>query len=325
MSEIYVLLSSIVIALLAILGNTFVCYVILRENMRSTVYRLIFSQCLSDLMYGAQKMLALMVCRQAFAMETNCQLRTCELTRAFGASMYAVSSLSIACIAIDRWLKVKGVKVTRRTICVLICCIWLVGLTSGFTGIVGRRSPFNFVYNDTLKCFTIFEGTFRNYDFFNQHYAFWINTVVLLYFPLTTASILYPVIIHKTRQIEKQISQHSRQLTTQKAIKRRRTIKMLIAIVISYYLLNIPVFLMVKLSVITQQQQMLCDQATTGIITTVFIQMYLLSTCVNPFIICYFNPVFKNYLCAFGAKSERQRRTSETTIGDNKEYTVTNC
>ena len=104
---------------------------------------------------------------------------------------------------------------------------------------------------------------------------------------------------------------------------KRKTVRMLLAIVIWYFIITIPyyVFIFVEIFILKIDAKTDCKRGKTSVQTFVILGLfYLGSLCVNPFIICYYNPDFRQEVIRiFGlekfmkTKVTDEMKTLETT------------
>lgn len=295
------------LSVIAVVGNSFVIYVIVHEKMKSSVYKLIASQCTSDIVYAIFRIATFTVCRRHFEWFGTETLQPCEFTTLVGVSMYAISSLSVAALAINRFRKIRLTRSNRPSstestkstkVYDEIALIWFIGLLAGILGSVGHPTPLvDAIPEEHSSCYTSFDKLNRKFAFFNKHYAFILMTIVVVYCPIVIGSILYPIIIKRMRQMDQIMKnrQSVNQLTNQSKMNtRNQTIKMLITILISYYVLTLPIFFLVKYSTL-MNSDLICKRTKSDFSgLTIVLITYQMATCVNPFIICYFNPIFRS-------------------------------
>ena len=115
-------------SVIAMLGNSFVCYVIYRTpKFNSTTFTLLLNMAVSDLFSGLVIMLQWIFCSY-YLIETYSP-RLCVLNKSFQIMSYYISTYSMMFIAIDRYMLIKhphtkGLKLNKYFAC---CLTWLVG------------------------------------------------------------------------------------------------------------------------------------------------------------------------------------------------------
>ena len=294
------------ISLIAIVGNSFVIFVICREKMASSVYKLIASQCMSDIVYALCRVSYLFVCRQEFSWFGIKTIVPCEILNVTLTSMYSISSLTMSTLAINRFLKIRTKTLTMKsnhdqpsTICGVISLIWFCGILSGWIACVGiSLTLFPATSDGHASCYIMFESIYKKYAIFNQRILFVLVSLAVVYCPLVIGSVLYPVIIRRMKKLDNMLNGEEALnqvvVNVSKMNNRKQVIKMLITILISYYVLIMPISILVQYSFVSEKKSLICERDESEFNLQSFLYLiFLMSTCVNPFIICYFNPVFK--------------------------------
>ena len=280
-------------ALLAIVGNGFVCYVIYKRKRSSTTFLLIGSQAFSDCLYGILRALSFLVCSTWFANLSRGALALCEWDITLFLSCFAVSSLSMTAIAIDRFMRLympHRQKPTRTQTFLVVLAIWIIAVTSCFLGMVGIKTRQYFGSDHFVTCFIGFQEL-ANYAFFDKAHGYWTFTVLIFYFPMIATGILYAFIIYKVKKIRPfGVTNEDRLKRSQ--MQRERTIKMLITIVVVYYFLASPITYITQAVVIRTGKHITCGKGNVFSLPFVAINMILISTVINPVILCWFNETF---------------------------------
>lgn len=147
-------------ALIAVLGNVFVCVTIHRKGrLSSTTYALIYNMAVSDILGGVVIPAQWALCATAVldsglpAIESGCGiLKTAQVLS------YYVSSLTMAAVAYDRYLLVCRPMSARVSLRPLLVAIWALGCLF-VTGNVFTLRIFEF-FSPTKVCFVTTEILF---------------------------------------------------------------------------------------------------------------------------------------------------------------------
>lgn len=175
--------------------------------------------------------------------------------------------------------------------------IWVVGI------LLGAWTTLNFAINEFFTEDRLFgcRRAFQvNYEFFNQHHNFGLTFLVTGVMPQITMGYLYYKIIMRLKEIE--VASYYTPLKDELDENKKLT-KMLIAVVIAYFLLGSPVYIFLITDAF--YKNLLPDSCGSGNAQPVY---YMLSywmassaNCVNPFIYCWLSDVFKQDLKRFGS------------------------
>lgn len=285
---------TVLISLLAILGNGFICQAIYSDRQQTTVYRLIATQCLSDLLFGFFQLFRFVLCTTAFVSLGRLALFICELVGIIIIGSFYVSAVTITAIAIERYLKICSTKVKlyswygRH----IVCIVWTISFFLTLGESVGVALPVFFSRTHFMRCFRAFSEV-ANHEVFIKRYFTRFNVSVAFVLPIFIISACYYVIIKKIKRVDRM---HVVDLEhAEKCRQRRRTVNMLICIVIAYYAFQTPMLLVSSIVIIYKGEMIYCSDKNEYAPTEnynlmlLLFSIYMLTMVVNPFILCYFN------------------------------------
>nr|XP_060628789.1 adenosine receptor A3-like [Anolis sagrei ordinatus] len=131
----------VVIAVLAILGNVLVIWVLkLNQGFQKTIFYFIISLAVADIAVGLVMPATIVV-----ALELEMPYKTCLFMCCLPVTFTQASIMSLLAIAIDRYLRVRllvryKLITTERRIRVALGTVWLLSLLVGFTPMFGWRN-----------------------------------------------------------------------------------------------------------------------------------------------------------------------------------------
>ncbi|KAI1291871.1 Neuropeptide Y receptor type 4 [Halotydeus destructor] len=270
----------------ALLGNSVIFSVIMRDKKISNTYKLIVNQCVTDTICGLIYNPSWVLCSSwAVALGNGTGGVICESFAVIQVGTFFVSAYNMAVIAFDRYLKLyypasKGLKASRY-----VPLTWIFGLVAGV---------FNSFHFQFFEFFTPYRlvGCRKsfpiNVEFFGKRYNY------LLVFFLTNGSLAlvafaYYKVMKKIRE-RKTIGELSRARSYHHEEAKMRTTYMLMTTVAAYISLCGPLFLSYAIDHYIVRLMPECTTAT--VFPVWFLVIFFLaisSTAVNPIIFCYFN------------------------------------
>ena len=140
-------------AITAIMGNTFVCYVIHKTpKFKSTTFTLLINMAVSDFCSGLVILLQWIFC--SYQIVEHYSPRSCVLCKSFQILSYYVSTYSMMFIAIDRYMLIrhphsKGLKMNKYFCCAIT---WLVGGLFSLTTLFNMRINEYFGPKHLISC-----------------------------------------------------------------------------------------------------------------------------------------------------------------------------
>jgi len=207
------------------IGNSFILYVIWKHKLRSTTFKLVASQAVSDLMYGLiWAFLMKVVCATA-VIGLPGGLLACEILSTLALSTFFVSVLTMMAIAIERYLKLVQPLASPRSPWIPILLTWVLGLTLAFLGMFNLRT-YEF-FTPTLLVELSCRTAFADYATpFIRHYVSNVALHVAGYiFPVCITAVAYYKILKIVKKRENDADLRI-QRTEQKLLKEHRRRRM---------------------------------------------------------------------------------------------------
>ncbi len=308
-----------IIFVFGIASNLFILDVIHRKQLKTTTYKLIANQVFSDVLFSIIAISRSLFCAHFMVSSGIFFNICCGVTNLVKLSTIHVSVLSMILISYERYRKLYKPFSNEIKINLWIFVIWLTALLLALLQTVQKPSEILFGKKYLFNCKIIFP---LNSDSFIIRYGFIIYFIFILIIPVMKTSYFYYKVIKKLRQrnlIKKRIQVNNIENSKH---QKRNTIKMLLAIVIWYFLISTPVYLYVFLQkyIFKFDLYSYCDPNKQ-----IPIRLYILMgiyvsgcICVNPFIICYYNCDFRDEAILFlkFKKININVRTNEREISD---------
>ena len=310
------------IALIAAVGNVFICYVICRQKLRSTTFTLIFGQCMSDIFYVIFSAVGpYVVCRESVVFGWSSGRFLCSLRSVLAVSCYAISTLSMMAIAIERFVRFyfpTKEKLTFRQTVLIVMAIYFLGVALSFVGITGINEGVYGSTSNATKCLIVFEGIAQD-PFFTSNAGFSIFIFGHQFIPMIVTTLIYVLIGRKLLKM-KQIGVNNSRQKQLKLEKRMKTIKMLIIIMVTYYVLTCPIRIRATIGAYTNGFRNYCNRSNPFSAAYLTIAMAITSTAISPFILTYFNTTIKNEfrrIFLFRTKPDANENSRSWSTGAN--------
>lgn len=282
----------VIILILSVFGNSLVVLTfIFNKHMRSVTNVFILSLSISDLV----------VAFACIPIDMGLVLHPYWVFGRFGCKLLpcihqfsvACSSLTLCCIAFDRYyaivypLKLKFLQTpTRATI--LQVCVWVTSAAVSipyavFFETVGLSTCVPYSHNPMKEvCFA------KNFHDTKKIFDIWVTLIVLFFGPFLCMSALYTIICYKL-WAQRPIGASRRTFDNKLKLK-QRAIKMLITVVVVFAFCWCPVLLFNAIAAIHGVE---ATSATKNL--RAFLQcLSLSSTCWNPLVYAYMNEKFRN-------------------------------
>lgn len=221
-------------AVIAILGNSFVMYVIHKTpKFKSTTFTLLFNMAISDFCSGLVIFLQWAFCSYYFI--ENYSPRLCVINKSFQILSYYISTYSMMFIAIDRYMLIryphtKGLKMNKYFCCFIT---WFIGLLFSLTTLFNMRINEYFGPNDLISCRVAYPAK-GQLAFKLRKHRIAILIISQFLIPFFVIIILYSIIwniISKREIIGQQTDDTKRKQFSKNKMK---LIKMLITIVVAF-------------------------------------------------------------------------------------------
>jgi hypothetical protein len=294
----FVLLLYLLTALVAMVGNLFVCWVIYKNpKLRSTTYYLLFNMAISDFLAGLVIPAQWLFCHYHLMRHLEPLARVCALAKTTQVLSYYLSTYSMLFVAIDRFLLVRFPSshgLQRKW--VPIALSWLAGLAFSTTTLVNIRIAEYFGPQSVISCRIVFQTdvslTFRK-----------IRILILLLsqylLPLITICILY-FFVWRTIQERDVVGTRSEANVKKVSASKRKLIKMLVIVVAGFAFAWLPVHLIHFINFYVYPLLPKACNASTFYNFTYWLG--ITSCCYNPFIYYWGNPEFRTAFTTIRAK-----------------------
>ena len=295
-SEWLIFFCYIILGVIGAIGNGFILLVIRRRKLKTTTMYLIGNQAVSDLSCGLLYVSLWALCSERLISSGAGGLVTCEITYTLKVTTFFVSVYTMVVISIDRYLKLcyNPPKKLGLSIGKCIILIWILGLLTSVICMFHFRVSLFFSSERLVGCRLAYKV--KDMPFFEKHYNFLIILVLSGLGPLSITSYMYYRVISKLndRQI---VGNKVDSDESQEQFKRnkKRTVHMLIATLVFYYLLCSPIYGNFLISYfIVPIFPKDCGPSTHE--PFYYLIAYFLSVtsiCVNPMIYCHYNADFR--------------------------------
>lgn len=286
----FILCLYIIIGLIGIIGNGFILHVIFKRQMRTTTFILIANQSFSDIAFGVVCISQFFFCSAKILSAGLPGIICCEIIYTLTTSMFKVSAFSMALISIERFLKIYYPKQNHIIKPIkAICIIWVLSIVGTMVALLKTSANIYFTKSNLFGCRMA-------YDFGLDLPELPKNIFEALFAitPLFVIIIMYSLVVRKIRA--KKLSPEYRTEHTLNAMKqsKRHTTEMLIAIVIVYIISWLPIFIIVA---VERVMNPIAETCTANTEQPIYLHLaficFVSSICVNPFVYCYFNQIFK--------------------------------
>ncbi len=302
-----------------IASNLFILDVIHRKQLTTTTYKLIENQVFSDALFSIIAISRSLFCAHFMVSSGIFFKICCSATTLVKLSTIHVSVLSMILISYERYRKLYKPFSNEIKINLWIFVIWLTALLLALLQIVQKPSEIFFGKKYLFNCEIIFP---LDSDSFIIRYGLIIYFIFILIIPVMTTSYFYYKVIKKLRQINLTKKRIQANNIENFEHQKRNTIKMLLSIVIWYFLISTPLnlYIFVQKYIFKFDLLSYCDP-NKQIPIRLFILMgiYVFGCiCVNPFIICYYNSDFRDEAILFLKinKININVRKNDTQISD---------
>ncbi|XP_054167152.1 G-protein coupled receptor 83-like [Oppia nitens] len=287
---------SIVIFLMAILFNTVILNMIVKKGLKTTTYQLIINQIVAELVFSVLAISRSIICNVYLVNRSPVFLAYgCGVLISVNDSTLYVSAFSMIAIAYERYRKIYRPMSSELRIRQWIVSIWSLAIGLSLFNNINRQNIIFFGTNLIYRCRVLFN---TDITFFEKRYNYAVVFSVCCVGTLITTAYLYYRVIQKIRD---------RQLVGNTVIARRaetliknkrRTIDMLLGIVIWYVTVTTPYYLFIFYETFIKMVDPREDcrrEESASIYKFLFIGFfYFGSLCVNPILICWYNHDFRN-------------------------------
>lgn len=314
----------IITSLIAFIGNGFILKVIYSKQMKTTTYVLIGNQAFSDALCGLIYLSLWAICSYKVITFGKSGLLLCEMMTTLKASTYLVSAYTMTLIAIERYLKLYhplkgGIKIKLS-----VSLSWGLSLTMGLWTMFYFRNSVFFTPKKLIGCRTSLP---IKVAFFENNWNFLISFIIGACLPLSITSYMYYKVVQKIR--ERDLVGNSVNVQRAQAFEKNktRTTTMLIMIVVWYFILCAPIYIILIdqrfVSILPEK----CDISTNQpFYYSIAYLMAVSSSCINPFIYCFYNRKFREEFVGYFQKlrwwedkNSGRRKTVETqTLSTNE-------
>ncbi|XP_054168920.1 G-protein coupled receptor 83-like [Oppia nitens] len=291
--------------LLALIGNIFICLVIYnKKKLRSTTYKLIVNMAISDIIGGIVIPGQWLFCSTYLLDNGSFNHRLCGLSKSLQILSYYVSTYSMTVIAIDRYRLICRPLAPRMQPLIPILSTWILGAVFTATTFFSMRvSEYFSPIQGLIGCRVIFPS---DISLLLRKWRVMLVIITQYLIPLSLTGYFYGMVIYTVWQRERVgatggvggVDQ-----TKKKSFNanKKRTIKMLMTVVVMFGLAWFPTQLMHYLKFYTsvipvQKSYNKCNS------TTFYMLCYWLgiSSCFyNAFIYCHFNKDFRSEAIAY--------------------------
>ncbi|XP_060088974.1 adenosine receptor A3-like [Heteronotia binoei] len=189
-----------VIALLAILGNTLVIWVVkLNSAFQTTTCYFITSLALADIAVGLVMPMAIVV-----ALDVPLPFEACLFMCCLLVAVTQTSVMSLLTIAVDRYLRVRFITrytiiTSQKRIQVALGTVWLLSMLVGFTPIFGwAQNPLSTDYRNSSKKTCSFTGVMKME--YMVYLSFFVSTLIPLIIMVVLYGKVFCIIRTKLRQ-----------------------------------------------------------------------------------------------------------------------------
>ncbi|XP_078374362.1 QRFP-like peptide receptor [Oculina patagonica] len=266
------------ILMFSLFGNALIIVIVYkRKELKKTTNYFIVNMAVSDFVYP----LTIIPIRLAQIVSSSMQwpiggligLILCKVINFLRHTSFAVSTGSLVCIALDRFLAVvfpmKVQLISSRFRTFAIAAIWILAVTVNSLNFYAYKLVEK---NEETIC-TYLENTAFSY----RRYHF-VRTILFIVAPLVATTTLYCVIAVTLRKKHKTLRGSS---VHQKDQRKQQAIKMTLCVIAAFYICNIPTLI----SLLFDESQITISCSFSKVLWALVRVTFYLSTTVNP-IIC---------------------------------------
>lgn len=310
------LICRIALAIVGTLANVFLVYVIRkRRELNSNTFKFICHQAISDAIYMFLVVFESLSCNHHFAKVSRYTLIICECNFTLQILMLQISYIFILYVALDRFYKLYW-PVSKNVNGTLVAYLtWLVMGLFAFIQMPTLR-VIQFFGNDSLfYCFTPFVEI-KEHALFKNYFAMAIMRGIIVWSCFLLPTVLYILVVIKIYMI-KSIGNRTEVKAKESEDRKKKTIIMLVIMMVVFNLCNLPNFLHL-IDEVRHPVKPICPNVPFNINTPFLIFLFTsqLSSMTNAFILCWFNDIFSRELKALVRKICR-KPLSENVAADN--------
>ena len=277
--------------------NVIILRIIRRTRLTTPTYKLIANQTVSEILYCILAISRCLICWSRLVNDWPHFSILCGLTYTLSDCSLYESVFSMLIIAYERYRKLYRPLSLNLNLKLWIAITWITALVLASFNNVSRRNVLFFDQKSILGCKVIFE---TDLDFFGKRFNFLIVFTLCFVLPLLATSFFYYKVIRRIlerKQIGTNVSDERHESFCK---KKRNTIKMLVVILLFYFLFAMPIYIYAIVRAFLQNfnAAMICDpnKITSFEFHVIAGFFYLGSICINPFVIFYYNPDFRREL-----------------------------
>ena len=294
----FVLFLYLITAIVAIIGNFFVCWVIYKTpKLRSTTYYLLFNMAVSDLIAGVVIPAQWLLCAHHLLENFSYMARICAITKGFQILSYYLSTYSMLFVAIDRFMLVRypaSQGLHRKWIPLSLS--WLVGLAFSATTVVNMRISEYFSPKSLMSCRIVFATSDPKSFRYVRIIVYLASQYVL---PLLSICVLY-YFVWKTIRERDVIGSKTESNVKKMSNAKKKLIKMLVIVVAVFALAWLPVHCIHFINFFVYPLLPKGCNSTTFYMFTYWLAIS--SCCYNPFIYYWGNPEFRGSFLSVWAR-----------------------
>ncbi|XP_069141054.1 G-protein coupled receptor 83-like [Argopecten irradians] len=280
------LVSFSILVIISFFGNMLVVHVVVKNRKMHTVtYIFIANMAFSDLLMTCLNV-PLNIARELMSEWTLGSILCHLLNFSLMTSVY-VSTFTLTAIALDRQrvlIYPLNPRITKRKGIFILVLIWTLAFSLSLPyGVYTRVQDLNLFVMTVKRCRTYFPS-----EKLEQYLT--IATVVIQYvIPLSIIGVTYGRIVHKLwlRTQLGVVTEKQRVLQIQ---EKRKSIKLLVAVVAVFAICWMPLNLYHLLTDLHPNAKQFSYNSTVFFICH---WVAISSTCINPFLYCWMNPIFK--------------------------------
>jgi hypothetical protein len=301
---IIVIVIEVVIAMLSVLGNGLILYVIIRHNaLRTKTNYFIGSLSLADFLLGAIEIPCVIVNFLGLPPDFyGCLAMSCNII-----VLTQVSIFNILCIALERFAAVKfpskyRMKKSSRVVLGVIFICWLFGILVGLIPMFGWNSGAR----------PMEECTFL--DVISLEYMVYFNFFVCVAVPMLITCITYGYIfyfIQTQLHTSSPSSQSLKSPRTSRMSKETRAAKLIFVIIVAFAICIIPIHISNTVRLFTGMWNKYVELA--------FIIMSHVNSAINPLIYALGNRKFRTAMLAFLCGKRRPLGSKEQALASTQE------
>ena len=281
------------ICLLAIGLHSLILRVLHRKQLNTTTFRLIANQTVSEILYCVLVISSQWFCWSYLVKHFPVLSVLCGVLSTIRNATLYVSTFSMVVIAYDRYKKLYRPLSSQMSPSLWIGLTWVIAIAFSILNNINRGLIILFNEKMMYSCKIIFK---IDLQFFTRGHHFMLVFTFCNIIPLFITGFFYYKVIRKVRE-RKIIGNSTSAKTEQMNKNKRRTTDMLIALVTCYFIITIPVYaiMFVRSFFVKMEESDICNEHKKPAVWAYFIAWVfcLGSILVNPFIILYYNPDFK--------------------------------